>query len=301
MSPLARVAHLGELKDSIARFVVDQHYDAYSATDQDTWVRIINHLLPFWNECAHPDFLDGLGKTGISLDKIPNINHINDCLTRFGWGAVTVDGYIAPDVFMGLQSQCIIPVARDIRKPENLDYTPAPDIVHEAAAHVPLLINPEYGRIVQRFGELSLKAGFDEYDETVYEAVRTLSNIKENPNTHPDEIDKAERELATIMAQGGGKESSPGKQLTRLYWWTIEYGLIGDDADLLKVYGAGLLSSVSEGAAAMQGGAELVPLDEAAFHMDFDITQPQPQLYVAPTFGHINTLLDEFATRYHLN
>lgn len=302
--PLSHAADLLDLNPNIQRFLVPQRYDEYTPIEHDTWQRLMSQLLPFWQECAHRDFVAGLAKTGIDLNQLPCIDHIDERLQAFGWRAVTVDGYVPPEVFMGLQSRKIIPVARDMRKPENINYTPAPDIVHEAAAHVPLLVNPDYSNIVQRFGELSLKAGYSAYDEDVYEIVRRLSNIKESPTATAEEIAEAERALEKITAEAPNHETSVGKQLARLYWWTVEYGLIGDDEDDLKIYGAGLLSSVGESQKALlgpaNGGPELIPLSADAFAMDFDITRPQPQLYVTPTFAYIGEVLEDFAQKHNL-
>lgn len=302
--PLSHAADLLELNSNIQRFLVPQRYDEYTPVEHDTWQRLMAQLLPFWQECAHHDFVAGLAKTGIDLNQLPCIDYIDERLQAFGWRAVTVDGYVPPEVFMGLQSRKIIPVARDMRKPENINYTPAPDIVHEAAAHVPLLVNPDYSAIVQRFGELSLKAGYSAYDEDVYEIVRRLSNIKESPTATADEIAEAEAALEKITAEAPHHETSIGKQLARLYWWTVEYGLIGDDEDDLKIYGAGLLSSVGESQKALlgpaNGGPELIPLSADAFDMDFDITRPQPQLYVTPTFAYIGEVLETFAQKHNL-
>jgi phenylalanine-4-hydroxylase len=302
--PLSHAADLLDLNPNIQRFLVPQRYDEYTPVEHDTWQRLMAQLLPFWQECAHHDFVAGLAKTGIDLNQLPCIDYIDERLQAFGWRAVTVDGYVPPEVFMGLQSRKIIPVARDMRKPENINYTPAPDIVHEAAAHVPLLVNPDYSNIVQRFGELSLKAGYSAYDEDVYEIVRRLSNIKESPTATADEIAEAERALEKITAEAPHHETSVGKQLARLYWWTVEYGLIGDDEDDLKIYGAGLLSSVGESQKALlgpaNGGPELIPLSADAFDMDFDITRPQPQLYVTPTFAYIGEVLEAFAQKHNL-
>ena len=34
--------------------------------------------------------------------------------------------------------------------------------------------------------------------------------------------------------------------LSRLHWWTVEYGVVGEQIDDYKLFGAGLLSSISE-------------------------------------------------------
>jgi phenylalanine-4-hydroxylase len=35
-------------------------------------------------------------------------------------------------------------IASDIRQLEHIEYTPAPDIIHEGAGHAPIIANPEY-------------------------------------------------------------------------------------------------------------------------------------------------------------
>ncbi len=275
-------------------FIAAQHYGAYTDVNHCTWQTLYKNALPIWEKYAHPDFLDGLDKTGIWQDKIPNVDHMDQCLQHYGWGAVPVSGFIAPRAFMGLQAHGLLPVAAEIRKPENIGYTPAPDIFHEAAAHAPLLINKDYGKFLKRFGQLALKAGFTDDDQRQYDAIRYLSDIKEKPETPLAEIEKAEEELKRITAEI--KETSVGKQLTTFYWWTVEYGLIGE-LDNPKIYGAGLLSSISESQAYLNPTVKKIPLTLDCMTQDYDITKPQPQLFVAESFEHVYQLLEKFESR----
>jgi phenylalanine-4-hydroxylase len=41
----------------------------------------------------------------------------------------------------------------DIRQLEHIEYTPAPDIIHEGAGHAPIIANPEYAEYLRRFGD----------------------------------------------------------------------------------------------------------------------------------------------------
>jgi phenylalanine-4-hydroxylase len=36
---------------------------------------------------------------------------------------------------------------------EHIEYTPAPDIIHEGAGHAPIIANPEYAEYLRRFGD----------------------------------------------------------------------------------------------------------------------------------------------------
>jgi phenylalanine-4-hydroxylase len=88
-------------------------------------------------------------------------------------------------------------------------------------------------------------------------------------------------------------------RIRNLHWWTVEYGLIGT-IDNPKIYGAGLLSSIGESAWCMTNNVKKIPYDITAADQSFDITKPQPQLYVTPDFAHLNQVLEEFANKMAL-
>jgi phenylalanine-4-hydroxylase len=73
------------------------------------------------------------------------------------------------------------------------------------------------------------------------------------------------------------------EKLSRLYWFTIEFGVLREDGEV-KAYGTGLLSSAGE--LEEMRDAELRPLDlEAATNQDYDPTHFQPVLFCADSFG----------------
>ncbi len=74
--------------------------------------------------------------------------------------------------------------------------------------------------------------------------------------------------------------------LIRVYWYTIEFGLVEEDGEV-KAYGAGLLSSFGE-LGNFQKNAELRPWDIAAMAArPYDPTEYQSQLFVAPSFAQM--------------
>lgn len=74
--------------------------------------------------------------------------------------------------------------------------------------------------------------------------------------------------------------------LVRIYWWTLEFGLVRHEGEL-KAVGAGLLSSAGELAGAVaetSGQPELQPWDiNSMARTDYDPTCPNPVLFVAPS------------------
>ena len=246
----------------------------------------------YLSKVAHRSYLEGLNKTGISIDHIPNMYGMNRILKEIGWAAVAVDGFIPPSAFMEFQAYNVLVIASDIRQLEHIEYTPAPDIIHEGAGHAPIIANPEYAEYLRRFGEIGCKAISSEKDFELYEAVRHLSIIKEAPGTPENEIKAAELHIEELQSNMG--EPSEIALIRNLHWWTVEYGLIGD-IDHPKIYGAGLLSSIGESAWCMTDKVKKIPYSIEAAHTSFDITKPQPQLFVTPDFALLSQVLEEFA------
>jgi phenylalanine-4-hydroxylase len=85
-------------------------------------------------------------------------------------------------------------------------------------------------------------------------------------------------------------------RLRNLHWWTVEYGLIGS-LDKPKIYGAGLLSSIGESISCLKPEVTKLPYTLAAADVSFDVTRPQPQLFVTPDFAHLSFVLEEFANQ----
>ncbi|MEO0527313.1 MAG: aromatic amino acid hydroxylase [Bacteroidota bacterium] len=285
-------AILDKLPEHLKQYIKPQNYTEYTAIDQAVWRYVMRKNVDYLSKVAHTSYNDGLKKTGISIDHIPNMYGMNRILKEIGWAAVAVDGFIPPSAFMEFQAYNVLVIASDIRQLEHIEYTPAPDIIHEGAGHAPIIANPEYAEYLRRFGEIGSKAISSAKDYELYEAVRHLSIIKEAIGTPPLEIDRAEKHIEELQNNMG--EPSEMALIRNLHWWTVEYGLIGKVAEP-KIYGAGLLSSIGESAWCMTDEVKKIPYSIKAAHTAFDITQPQPQLFVTPDFAYLSEVLEEFA------
>ncbi len=275
----------------LKRYIVDQDYDRYTIIDHSVWSFIMNISIPFFKKHAHHSYLEGLRETGITLNKIPSIDNMNKKMSKIGWGAVAVRGFIPPWAFMEFQSLGILPIACDMRSSEHLTYTPAPDIVHESAGHSPIIINEEYAYYLREYGRIASNAVFSDQDQSIYYAIRKLSDIKEDRNATSEEILEAEKELNVLKKDQS--QASEATLLSRLHWWTVEYGLIGS-LDNPKIYGAGLLSSVGESQNCLSDNVKKIPLSIDCINYNYDITEQQPQLFVAESFCQLTDILHEF-------
>lgn len=283
---------LGQLPLHLRQYIVPQHYQRYTPIDQATWRYIMRQNYSYLKDVAYYPYIPGLRKAGLSVERIPSLQEMNDSLKKIGWGAATVDGFIPPLAFMEFQANRILVIAADIRQPEHIEYTPAPDIIHESSGHAPIIAEPEYAAYLQYFGEIGSKAMFSARDFELYEAIRRLSILKENTTASANAIKQAEDELQEIQDNMG--EPSEMALLSRLHWWTVEYGLIGT-LDNPKIYGAGLLSSIGESVTCMKDDVPKLPYNIDTVQYSYDITKPQPQLFVTPNFEHLITVLEQFA------
>jgi phenylalanine-4-hydroxylase len=280
------------LPKHLKQFIKPQDYSDYTPINQAVWRYVMRKNVEYLSKVAHESYLEGLKKTGLEVDNIPNMYGMNRILKEIGWAAVAVDGFIPPNAFMEFQAYNVLVIASDIRQLEHIEYTPAPDIIHEGAGHAPIIANPEYAEYLRRFGEIGCKAISSHRDYEMYEAVRLLSIIKEAEGTPQAEIDAAAAQVDFLQNNMG--ELSEMARIRNLHWWTVEYGLIGS-VENPKIYGAGLLSSIGESAWCMTDEVKKIPYDISAADQSFDITKPQPQLYVTPDFAHLSLVLEEFA------
>jgi phenylalanine-4-hydroxylase len=283
---------LDRLPKHLKQFIKPQDYSDYTPINQAVWRYVMRKNVNYLSKVAHNSYLEGLKKTGIEVDNIPSMYGMNRILSEIGWAAVAVDGFIPPNAFMEFQAYNVLVIASDIRQLEHIEYTPAPDIIHEGAGHAPIIANPEYAEYLRRFGEIGCKAISSHKDYEMYEAIRLLSILKEAEGTPKAEIEAAEKAVEDLQNNMG--ELSEMAQIRNLHWWTVEYGLIGT-MENPKIYGAGLLSSIGESAWCMTDNVKKIPYDFSAVHQSFDITKLQPQLYVTPDFAYLSLILEEFA------
>ena len=288
---------IDQLPDHLKQYIKPQNYESYTAINQSVWKYVMRSNISFLKKHAHDFYITGLEKACISADKIPNMYGMNRILKDIGWAAVAVDGFIPPSAFMEFQSYNVLIIASEIRQLKNIEYTPAPDIIHESAGHAPFLANPEYSEYLRRFGQIGSKAISSSYDWEMFIAIRDLSILKETVGSTKREIDISQEKV--IQLQNTKKEFSEMELIRNIHWWTVEYGLIGS-LENFKIYGAGLLSSIGESKWCLDKKVIKKHYTIEAAYQKFDITKPQPQLFVIPDFSHLSKVLEKLADQMSL-
>jgi phenylalanine-4-hydroxylase len=105
-------------------------------------------------------------------------------------------------------------------------------------------------------------------------------------------------ELNRLFGEAVSRTDVPSDldRLARVYWFTIEFGVLREN-DGIKAYGTGLLSSAGE--LAEMHKAELRPLNlDTAANSVFDPTHFQAVLFCADSFDEMYEMLREFLVRW---
>ena len=172
---------------------------SFSIAEHETWNNLYKRQISLVQNHAVSLHLQGMKSLNFNHNGVPKLSEINRVLlSTTGWQLKPVECVISYDYFFDLLANKKFPAAAFIRRPEDLDFVPVPDIFHEIFGHSPLLLNSGYAAFSHRIGKLG----------------RAMS-----------------------------KEDQ--KYLARIYWFTIETGLISS-GEGLKVYGGSILSSYSE-------------------------------------------------------
>lgn len=104
-----------------------------------------------------------------------------------------------------------------------------------------------------------------------------------------------------IQLIGTGVRQATDEQLLawqRVYWFTIEFGLL-QEGDQLKAFGAGLLSSFGELEYCLSNKVDRRPLDmHAIIEQDYDTTCMQNILFVIPSVTKLKQAVKELITEF---
>jgi phenylalanine-4-hydroxylase len=242
---------------------IRQPYELYSEENHEAWRRLYARMLPRWERFANPHFRAGIESLCLSPDRVPLLDDVNRFLSPLtGFKAKAVSGYVPAFLFFDRLRNREFPTTITIRRADQLDYLPEPDIFHDIAGHVPMHTDRHFAETLVRFGECA---------HTAAELVRSIGDERERIRT-----------LTSII-----------KAMARFFWFTVEFGLMRSPGGL-SVYGSGLLSSYGEiEHAIVSPDVQRYPIQlEWAVNQAFEIHHYQPLLFVVDSFDHLFGLVD---------
>lgn len=93
--------------------------------------------------------------------------------------------------------------------------------------------------------------------------------------------------LQAFGAEAAHADAGELERLTRLFWFTIEFGLVREAGEV-RIYGSGLISSEKDAANALGPGCDRRPFSrQAVMGQDFRIDDLQPVLFVVESFAEL--------------
>jgi len=132
-----------------------QGYDRYTEEDKQVWKVLFERQMKILPVVASPEYLEGIEQMGFNADELPNFDKINARLAELtDWNVVAVPGFIEPVDFFPLLANKKFPATTWLRKMDELDFLPEPDMFHDVIGHLPLLSNQVFCNFFQKIGEL---------------------------------------------------------------------------------------------------------------------------------------------------
>lgn len=243
---------------------IHQPYELYTEENHEAWRRLYSRLLPRWERYANEHFLAGIEQLCLDHDRVPRLEDVNRFLRPLtGFQAKPVSGYVPAFLFFDCLRNREFPTTITIRRSDQLDYLPEPDIFHDIAGHVPMHTDRNFAEALVRFGECA------------HTAANLAAGIRD------------QQERVQVL-------TSVFRAMARFFWFTIEFGLMKSKSrDGLKVYGSGLLSSYGEIQHAIESPeVQRCPIQlEWAINQGFEINHYQPLLFIVDSFDHLFSLV----------
>ena len=220
----------------------------YTESETNVWRFVYDQLEEAHHRRACSLYRHAKRKLGIGRDQIPQLSDLDRKLRKFsGFRLAPIEGLVEARAFLRQLEKRTMFCTQYVRHDSRPDYTPEPDIIHEATGHIPNLTNEDFADFSQSIGRGARLANEEQMD-----------------------------------------------QLSRLYWFTVEFGLI-EEGEGIKAFGAGLLSSFSELEHAFSDEVERRPFTiQEVISTEYEYSEMQPVLFVIPSYAYLKQVTHEF-------
>lgn len=215
------VGSLGEETVDLGEYQNFQTYENYTFEEHLSWACLIADQQHTKHKYACREYLEGEEMFEIGGTVIPDYYILNARIyQQTGWQLATVNMIIPAELFFTCHAKRFFPVTTFMR-PLEQDYLEEPDIGHDVAGHVATFTIPAVANVMKYHGEAR--------DMIYADQDRQLANTSD-----PAEKNAIEAKAEELLTYAG-----------RIYWFTVEFGLVMQDGEV-RDFGAGILSSPGE-------------------------------------------------------
>ena len=125
----------------------------YTDEEQGVWRSVAGQLEDLHQQRASQFYLDAKRDLGFSNDRIPQLTDMNRRLRELtGFRLAPIEGLVDTRAFLSWLSFRTMLSTQYIRHHSKPEYTPEPDIVHEAIGHIPTFTNKNFADYSQFIG-----------------------------------------------------------------------------------------------------------------------------------------------------
>jgi phenylalanine-4-hydroxylase len=271
------------------QFYITQHYTKYTRENHDVWRDLFDRRWNVLEEQVSQTFIDGLKVIRLGRDRLPLLDDL----------VLPSDIEVAGGTILKAGTR-LDGVNRFLREVSDWSSYGVPGYLPAKSF---------FACLAQR-----------EFPTTVLIRPREVMDYLPEPDIFHDVFGHVPLHASRVFAdflQTYGKaamlceDEHHIKRLGRLFWFTVEFGLIRESGRV-KVYGSGLVSSHSESAYSLTGQwetkgrpapdktprdvPEYRPFDlDRVCETDFDIDHFQPIYYVLESFEQLRDAMNEYA------
>jgi phenylalanine-4-hydroxylase len=136
-------------------FLIEQDYAKYTSGQHALWSELVARRMTQLGQCACREYLEGWRALGLEEERIPHLPAIGDRLERLtGWSVQPVSGFMPSRAFFEMLEMRQFPTTTWLRSRESMDYTPEPDILHDALGHLPMFAEQRFADAVAEYGRV---------------------------------------------------------------------------------------------------------------------------------------------------
>lgn len=139
-------------------------FKQFSPAEDRIWNLLWTRQIDNCRSRASHLWLDGLDKLGMTPDRVPDFNAMNERLKQLtGWELVSTDVIFSDGQtwFEHLARRQFL-ITEYIREEKDLLYTPLPDIWHDTFGHLPFMADQRYADYIEHFAHVALRYNKDE-------------------------------------------------------------------------------------------------------------------------------------------
>jgi phenylalanine-4-hydroxylase len=144
-------------------FLIEQDYTSYTSDHHALWSELVERRMAQLERCACREYLEGWHALGLERKRIPRLAEVSGRLEmRTGWRVQPVSGFMPARAFFEMLAARQFPTTTWLRNRESMDYTPEPDILHDALGHLPMFAEQSFADAVAEYGRVCYAMEDDE-------------------------------------------------------------------------------------------------------------------------------------------